>query len=221
MSTTTLLRKNLMALPGLFLIIFLIVHLAGNFQLLLPEEQAEIQFNLYSKFMTGNPLIKIISYALYASIIAHAIVSLIITIKNRKATGGRYAYDKRSTSSQWFSRNMGVLGTVILVFLIIHMRDFWYEYKFGSLPLDAEGNKDLFTIVVNAFGQWWYVLLYTVSMIALGFHLLHGFTSAFKTLGLFPPRFSSIIYYGGIGLSLILTAGFVIIPLLVFINYHT
>jgi len=209
-----------MAITGLFLILFLIVHLAGNFQLLLTQERAEIQFNIYSKFMTSNPLIKIISYALYASFLAHIVVSLIITIKNRKATGGRYAYDKRRASSHWFSRNMGVLGTIILVFLIIHMRDFWYQYRFGSLPMDAEGNKDMFTIVVNAFGQWWYVLLYVVAMVALGFHLLHGFTSAFKTLGLFPPRLSSLIYYSGIGLTLILTAGFIIIPLLVFINYH-
>ena len=210
-----------MALTGLFLILFLIVHLAGNFQLLLTKEQAEFQFNIYSRFMTSNLVIKTISYLLYASFIAHIVVSIIITVKNRKATGGRYAYDKRSSTSSWFSRNMGVLGTIILVFLIIHMRDFWYEYKFGALPLDAEGNKDLFRIVVSAFGQWWYVLFYVVAMIALGFHLLHGFTSAFKTLGFFPPRLAPIIYYAGIGLTLFLTAGFIIIPLLVYINYHT
>jgi succinate dehydrogenase / fumarate reductase cytochrome b subunit len=209
-----------MALTGLFLIVFLIVHLAGNFQLLLTKERAEIQFNIYSKFMTVNPLIKAISYLLYASFIAHIVVSVVITIKNQKAAGRRYAYDRRKASSRWFSRNMGILGTIILVFLIIHMRDFWYQYRFGNLPMDAEGNKDMFTIVVTAFGQWWYVLLYVVSMIALGFHLLHGFTSAFKTLGLFPARLSPIIYYGGMGLTLILTAGFIIIPLFVFFNYH-
>lgn len=221
MNTSTLIRKSLMALTGLFLVLFLVVHLAGNLQLLMPEAQAEIQFNVYTRFMTGNPLIKAISYLLYASIIGHAIVSLVITFQNRKASGGGYAYDRRGTASSWFSRNMGILGTIILIFLLIHMRDFWYVYKFGSLPMDAEGNKDLFTIVVSSFGQWWYVLLYVLSMVALGFHLLHGFSSAFKTLGLFPPRLSNVIYYFGIGFTLLLTAGFIVIPIFVFLNYHT
>ncbi len=220
--TTTLLHKNLMALTGLFLVVFLIVHLAGNLQLLLPAEEAAVQFNGYSGFMTGNPLIKTVSYLLYASILAHALISLIITIQNRKAAtaGGRYVYDRRKAVSPWHVRNMGILGSIILLFLIIHMKDFWYEYKFGSLPLDGEGNKDLYSIVVQAFGQPWYVALYVTSFIALGFHLLHGFTSAFKTLGAYPTRLLRLIYLVGIGLTLLLTAGFIIIPIVVCLNYH-
>ena len=220
---TTLLHKNLMALTGLFLVVFLIVHLAGNVQLLLPDEEAPARFNGYSGFMSSNPLVKTLSFLLYASIIAHVLMSLVITVQNRKAatTGGRYVVDRRRVASPWYSRYMGILGSIILLFLVIHVKDFWYQYKFSSLPLDGEGNKDLYAIVVQAFGQPWYIALYVVSFIALGFHLLHGFTSAFKTLGAYPPRLLRLIYFVGVGLTLLLTAGFIIIPIIVFLNHHT
>ncbi len=217
---TTLARKNLMALTGLFLCLFLVVHLVGNLQLLLPPEKAAVQFNLYSKFMTSNFFIKVISYLLYVSIVLHAVYALVITVKNRQAAGGGYAYDRRGTASPWYSRYMGILGTVILLFLVVHMKDFWFEYKFGSLPLDREGNKDLFSIVVESFGQLWYLGFYTVAFIALGYHLLHGVHSAFKTLGIYPRKLSNFLYYGGIGLTLILTVGFIVIPIFVFFKYH-
>lgn len=220
LDNSTLFRKVLMALTGLFLSLFLIVHLAGNLQLLLPPEQASASFNMYSKFMTSNLLIKLVSYGLYLSIILHAVLALVITLKNKKSAGGNYAYDQRGKVSNWYSRNMGVLGSIILLFLIVHMKDFWYEYKFGSLPLDVEGNKDLYSIVISAFAQPLYVVLYVVSCIALGYHLLHGVFSAFKTLGAYPNRLSSILYFLSVGLTIILTAGFVFIPIFVYLKYH-
>ena len=210
-----------MALTGLFLCLFLIVHLAGNLQLLLPAAEASLKFNQYSKFMTGNPLIKAISYLLYLSIIAHVVYAFVITLKNKQAAGDAYAYDRRHVSSTWYSRNMGVLGSIILLFLIVHMKDFWYQYKFGSLPVDDEGNKDLYSIVISAFGELWYIVLYVVAFIALGYHLLHGFHSAFKTLGTYPARLSRGLYYAGVGLTFALTTGFIIIPIFVYIKYHT
>lgn len=210
-----------MALTGLFLCLFLVIHLAGNLQLLLPPERAELQFNLYSKILSGNLIIKVISWLLFASIIAHSVYALVITLKNRRSAGGSYAFDRRRSASSWYSRNMGILGSIILIFLIVHLKDFWYVYSFGAVPLDAEGNKDLFTIVVAAFGNWWYVALNVIAFLALGFHLIHGFHSAFKTLGAYPDRLSRIIYYGGIGFSLALTAGFVFIPIYVFLTYHS
>ena len=220
--TTTLLRKNLMALTGLFLVVFLIVHLAGNIQLLLPDAEAPARFNGYSGFMSGNPLIRAVSLLLYASIVAHVLVSLIITIQNRRAAtaGGSYVVDRRTTASPWYSRNMGFLGSIVLLFLVIHVKDFWYAYKFSALPLDGAGNKDLHTVVVQAFGRPWYIALYIASFVALGFHLLHGFTSAFKTLGAYPTRLLRLIYFVGIGLTLLLTVGFIIIPIIVYLNHH-
>ncbi len=220
LENSTLFRKVLMALTGLFLSVFLIVHLAGNLQLLLPPDQASIQFNQYSKFMTSNLLIKIVSYVLYLSIILHAVLSLIITLKNKKSAGGGYAYDKRAKVSNWYSRNMGILGTIILLFLIVHMKDFWYEYKFGSLPMDAEGNKDLFSIVVSAFGEPLYVVGYIIAFVALGYHLLHGIFSAFKTFGAYPSRISSLLYFISTGLTILLTVGFIFIPIFIYLKYH-
>lgn len=210
-----------MALTGLFLCLFLAVHLAGNLQLLLPEDKAMIQFNLYSKILSGNYFIKAVSWLLFLSIALHSIYALIITIKNRKASGSAYAYDRRKVVSTWYSRNMGLLGSIILLFLIIHLKDFWYQYSYGALPLDEEGNKDLYSIVVSAYGRWWYVALNIIAFIALGYHLLHGFYSAFKTIGVYQSKLSKALYYLGVGFTLIITAGFIIIPLFVYFNYHT
>ncbi len=218
--TSTLIRKYLMALTGLFLCLFLVIHLAGNLQLLLPPERASAQFNLYSRILSGNILIKVISWVLFASIIAHSVYALLITLQNRKAAGSRYAYDKRQAASNWASRNMGFLGTVLFVFLVIHLGDFWFEYSFTEVPKDANGNKDLFSIVVRSYGQPWYIALNLLAFLALGFHLYHGFQSAFKTLGAFPTRLSRILYYAGVGFTIIMTLGFSIIPLFVYFQYH-
>ena len=114
----TLSRKNLMALTGFFLCLFLFIHLFGNLQLLLPAEVARWQFNFYSKQLSENILIELVSYVLFASILAHAIYALLITIQNRRSSGKRYEYDRRGVSSKWYSRKMGLLGTIILLFLI-------------------------------------------------------------------------------------------------------
>jgi len=220
MRQSTLIRKNIMALTGLFLCLFLVVHLLGNLQLLLPPEEAVQSFNSYSKFMTGNPVVKLIAYVLYLSIIVHSVYALIITLKNRKSAGGQYAFDKRTATSSWASRNMGVLGTILLLFLIIHMKDFWYEYKFGDMPLDDKGNKDLYAIVVAAYGELWYVSLNLIAFVALGYHLWHGFFSAFKTLGAYPHRLKKGLYWLSLLLTIVLTGGFILIPIYVYLTFH-
>jgi succinate dehydrogenase / fumarate reductase cytochrome b subunit len=219
--SSTLIRKNIMALTGLFLCLFLVVHLLGNLQLLLPPQDALSSFNSYSRFMTSNPVIKIISYLLYLSIIAHSVYALIITLKNRKSSGGNYVYDKRSRSSAWYSRSMGVLGTILLIYLIVHMKDFWYVYKFGDLPLDPEGNKDLYSIVIAAYGQLWYVVANVLAFVALGYHLWHGVFSAFKSFGAYPRRLYSGLKILSLILTVMLTAGFIFIPIYVYLNFHT
>ena len=207
-----------MAITGLFLCFFLVIHLLGNLQLLLPADQAADSFNNYSKLLSGNIFIKAVSYILYLSIIAHAIDALVITIKNKKSAG-KYAFDNRKKVSKWYSRNMGILGTVLLIFLVIHFKDFWYVYKFGGLPLDERGNKDLYTIVINAFSSWWYVALYVFSMLALGYHLLHGFKSAVRTLGLYHPRYARYVEVFGVAYSYAITIGFSVIPIFVHLTH--
>ena len=209
---TTLSRKNLMALTGLFLCLFLVVHLFGNLQLLLPVEVAQWQFNFYSKLLSENLFIELISYVLFASILAHILYALLITIKNRRANGRRYGHDRRGISSKWYSRKMGLLGTIILVFLIIHLRDFWYRLKFGHLPLDKDGQEDLYTLVITVYRSGWYVLIYVLCMVALGYHLLHGFFSAARTLGVYHPRYVNLVRTVGWVFSIGVSAAFAFIP---------
>lgn len=216
---STLMRKTLMALTGLFLCFFLVIHLLGNLQLLLPAVQAKESFNGYSQLLSGNIFIKIISYVLYTSLIVHCLDALVITLKNRK-TAGKYVIDKRGASSKWYSRNMGILGTLILIFLVFHFKDFWYQYKFGALPMDEYGHKDLYTIVIAAYQDWWYVLFYVLSMFALGYHLLHGFFSAARSLGVYHPKYVSWIRIFGRFYSYAITAGFAIIPIYVYLTQH-
>lgn len=212
---TTLTRKWLMCLTGLFLCFFLIIHFLGNLQLFLPVEKAPTQFNAYSHFLSGNILIKIVSYLLYTSILVHALDALFITLKNKKSSK-KYVRDQRHRASKWYSRNMGLLGTLILLFLVIHFKNFWYIYKFGSLPLDANGHKDLYVLVVTTFKEGWYVLIYVLSMIALCYHLIHGVHSAVRTLGLFNPKYIRWIKMIGIAYSVIISIGFAMMPLYIY-----
>jgi succinate dehydrogenase / fumarate reductase, cytochrome b subunit len=210
--SSTLSRKNLMALTGFFLCFFLVIHLFGNLQLLLPAAVARWQFNFYSKLLSENLFIEVISYVLFASILAHAIYALLITIQNRRANGKHYEYDRRSVSSKWYARKMGLLGTIILAFLIIHLRDFWYQLQFGHVPLDKDGQKDLYTLVVTVYHNGWYVLIYVLCMAALGYHLMHGFFSAARTLGFYNARYVKWIKVVGWVYSIGISLGFALIP---------
>lgn len=214
----TLSRKIVMAGTGLFLCFFLLIHFLGNTQLFLEPEHAQQSFNAYSHFLTGNPLVKAVSYVLYLSILGHAIYALIITSMNQKA-GGSYKRDNRGRASKWYSRNMGVLGVIILIFLVLHFQNFWYVYKFGEIGLDANGNKDLYTVVVTAFQELWLVVVYVIAMIALAYHLIHGITSGVRTLGLFHPKYARWINVFGIAYAVILCVGFALMPIYIYITH--
>jgi succinate dehydrogenase / fumarate reductase cytochrome b subunit len=218
MKQTTIQYKLVMAGTGLFLCFFLVIHLLGNLQLLLPVAEAKEQFNWYSHLLAGNMLIKVISWVLLISIIAHAVYALLLAAKTKKANGTKYVYDKRNEVSPWNSRNMGLLGTVILVFLVIHLKDFWYVSDFTTMVLDKQGYKDMYSVVILTFHQWWYVLIYEISFIALGFHLLHGFFSAARTLGLNHPKYAKLVRYTGWLYTAFITGGFMLIPIVVYFN---
>lgn len=127
-------KKYWMALTGLFLCLFLAGHLAGNLQLLIPD--GALQFNQYALFMTTNPAVKILSYLTYFSILFHAIDGILLTIQNKKARPVGYAKENPATNSGFASRNMAVLGTLILIFIITHMTNFWAKMHFDeNMPL--------------------------------------------------------------------------------------
>lgn len=202
-----------MALTGLFLILFLVVHLLGNLQLL--KSDGGESFNVYAAFMTSNPLIVAVSWINYTMIIFHVVWAIILTRRNRLARGVQ-GYAVIDNSSHWTSRNMGILGTFIFIFLIIHLRSFWYEMHWGGIPTATYAGveyKNLYAVVDAAYESAWFVLLYVVSMALLGFHLFHGFGSAFQTLGLNHVKYNRLIRSLGVGFSIIVPALFALIPL--------
>lgn len=213
-------QKLIMGLTGLFLVLFLVVHLIGNLQLLYPD-QGEA-FNVYAKFMTTNPLIKFTSYGLYFFILLHAVQGIILAAYNRKARGAdKYAVKAtRTTGTNAFAAsNMALLGILIFAFLSIHMGDFWWAMKQDQLDMvvyDGEAYQNLYTKVLASFKVWWIVLIYLIGQLALGFHLLHGFQSAFQTLGLNHRKYSGAIKTVGYAYSILIPLAFAIIPVVFF-----
>ena len=211
-------NKLLMSLTGLFLIIFLVVHLAGNLQLL--ADDGGEKFNMYTKFMTTNPLIKTVSYLLYTFILLHAIEGMMLWRKNRAARGPVGYAVRTGANSGFASRNMGWLGVIIFVFLVLHMWQFWFQMKIGGVGLVTYGNeavKDLYSPVSAAFSNWYFVVIYVISMIVIGLHLWHGFESSFQTLGLNHKKYTPVIRFVGKAYSVLIPAAFALIPVYFFI----
>ena len=208
-------RKYLMAITGLFLCSFLLIHLIGNVTLFTDP----VQFNEYTRFMSSNPLIRVMEIVLVVGFLAHIIDAIMLTKANKAAQPVKYAMDKKK--STWYSRNMGLTGTIILAFLILHLQSFWYGYKFGdvAMTLDSSGTdiKDMYTMVVAAFSQSWYSAIYVVAMILLGTHLNHGFQSAFQSMGLRHKKYTPAIKKAGTAFAVIITLGFISFPIYFYI----
>jgi succinate dehydrogenase / fumarate reductase cytochrome b subunit len=260
---SSLAKKYWMALTGLFLCVFLIGHLVGNLQLIYGDA---LQFNKYALFMQTNPAIKVLSYLTYISILFHAIDGIVLTVQNKKARPVKYAMNTPQKNSVWASRNMAVLGTLILVFIVTHMVNFWAKMHFDEkMPLQAitidmggmkqdlylttdggylpvqqveqgmveiknrteffdagakvkikEGYKDLHKVTVSFFKDPKFgliaTILYVVSMFVLAFHLMHGFASAFQSMGLNNPKYNALIKNFGKAFAIIVPLLFAIIP---------
>lgn len=246
--TSSIGKKVLMALTGLFLCTFLVVHLSGNLQLFNSDDG--YGFNTYAVFMTTFPVIKVISYGNYFLILFHAFWGLYITYKNKQARPVAYAVNKNSSSP--YSRNMAIFGVILLVYIAVHMGDFWYKYhNDNTLPYtayteqistgeitaaampdgytqevkklethdEAAGTKtvvvkDLYKVVAYAFQNIGLVIFYVIAMFALAFHLVHGFQSAFQSLGLRHAKYTPLIQ--GIGVwvfGILIPIGYAAMPL--------
>lgn len=215
--TSTIGQKILMALTGLFLVSFLFVHLSGNFQLFLSDGGQA--FNAYTKFMTTNTVIRVAEIILVAGFALHIYSALLLTRRNNKARGVGYKTYNENKNVSWFSKNMGLTGTIILVFLIVHLVNFWGRYKFGAPGMDAWGNKDMYAIVKQTFQvEWWFSIFYILAMFLLAFHLNHGFQSAFRTLGLNHNKYTPIVTGIGTVIAVLVPAGFAAIPLVFLIK---
>jgi succinate dehydrogenase / fumarate reductase, cytochrome b subunit len=224
---SSLAKKYWMGATGLFLCVFLVGHLAGNLQLFMTGPEGKTAFNEYAQFMTSNPAVKLLSWVTYISILFHAIDGLLLTIANKKARSQNYAYSDPAANSTWSSRNMGVLGTVLLVFIATHMQNFWWRMHFDAqIPMDNNGLKDLHKVVLDFFNPeenslaLVCLLFYVGSMAAISFHLMHGFQSAFQSLGLRHPKYTPIIQNIGKSFAIMVPLLFALIPIYLFLSQN-
>jgi succinate dehydrogenase / fumarate reductase, cytochrome b subunit len=214
-------RKTIMALTGLFLCLFLIVHLSANAILLLPEEMARGLYNAYSTTLRESPLIKLVAYALYASILLHSGYAVVLTWLNRRAKPTGYAVNHFRENSSWTSHNMGWIGGLILIFIVIHLANFWARIKLGigaEVGLDAEGYMDVYAVSYSLFQNPYYVLFYTILMIPLGLHLYHGLASGFRTLGFYHRKGSRLLAKVSLTYAAVISVGFGLIPVVVYLK---
>lgn len=213
-------RKFTMALTGLFLVVFLIGHLVGNISLLFND--GGLTFNAYAHFMKHNPIIKIGEVVMFLGFIIHIYQGICLVLSNKAARKQGYAVPNKNKKVTWQSKAMGPLGVVILLLLVWHLYEF-FRFKYfniESLGVDTAGNPDLYKLVHYEFGQegMLHVPLYGIFMLAIGFHLSHGFQSAFQSLGLNHKKYTPIIKSIGTAYSIIVPALFAAIPLAIFLG---
>jgi len=209
-------KKVVMSLAGIFLILFLLVHLGVN--LLVIASDDPMVYNKAAHFMGTNILIKIFEVVLFGGILLHILYALILQIQNWLARPKRHSKYNFSNTS-FFSKFMIHTAAIIGVFLVIHMIDFYFKAKFGhSEEIDLNGVKyhDFAAEVNQKFGMLQFVIFYLLSFLFLGFHLLHGFQSAFKTLGIHNTKYSLLINVTGIIYTVVVVIGFSLIPLIIY-----
>lgn len=227
-------RKLLMSITGLFLIMFLIVHLTLNSFLLLDGvfgfEEGQL-FNAGVHFMATNPMIKLIEPMLGIGFGVHIIYSLIISFQNMRARGSiKYQSGNATKDVEWASKNMLILGIAVFAFLVVHLANFWVKMK-GIVPWHAAEvefpfmgtmvtGENAYELVNATFGMLWVVVLYAVGSIALGFHLAHGFWSAFQTIGWNNKIWMKRLRVISLVLSWLIGAGFSVIAVAQYVFFQ-
>ena len=214
---STIGQKVLMSFTGLFLISFLLVHLIGNLMLFNADNGAI--FNAYAHFMSTAKIIRIAEIILVFAFGLHIYTAWQLTQHNHRTRSHDYICKRPDSNSSWTSRNMGVAGTIVLIFLVIHLHNFWFRYKFqADIPLVAGTNyKDMYWLVQEIFTkEWWFSIFYLVAMVFFGFHLTHGFESALQTLGINHRKYTPLLKKVGLILAIVIPGGFATMPIYFF-----
>jgi succinate dehydrogenase / fumarate reductase, cytochrome b subunit len=208
-SNSSIGKKFVMAVTGSFLIIFLIVHLIGNLTLYLGEEA----FNDYVLALDAvKPLIRIIELVLLAAFVFHIFNGVRLWLENKRANPKKYAINVGSDNSTFFSRTMFVTGSIVFIFLVIHLITFFYRFNFFD-PEGLANHHRYFDIVIGFLQMPWYSALYIIAMILLGFHLNHGFQSAFQTFGWNHKKYTPMIKAIGTIYAIFMAGAFTSIPI--------
>ena len=216
-------RKFLMSVTGLFLVSFIAVHLTVNLFLIL-DDTGKL-FNQGAHFMETNPLIRILEPILGLGFMIHIIWSFFLEYQNWRARPIKYSKKDVGDSSSWASRNMLVLGALVLVFLVMHIIDFYWVIRFTPQSLESTiiGGSEVdntYALVSDLFiNSTVYDIFYVIGAILLGFHLSHGFWSAFQTLGLSNQHWMKRLQFLGKVYAVIVAVGFSVIPLYFLIKF--
>lgn len=213
-------KKLVMATTGLFLVIFLVAHLAGNVSLLFDD--GGVAFNSYAHFMKHNKLIVASEVILFLGFIFHIVQGIKLVMANKSARPTAYAMSSQTKTENKNSKYMGPFGLVILAFLVLHLIDF-FRFKYFSTPpsmiVEGEEIADLYVIVKNTYqGSILHVIIYPVAMAVIGFHLNHGFQSAFQSLGINHPKYTPTIKCIGTAYSIAIPLAFALIPILIYVG---
>ncbi|HQW93812.1 MAG TPA: succinate dehydrogenase cytochrome b subunit [Ferruginibacter sp.] len=210
--TSSIGKKIIMGLTGLFLITFLVIHVGVNSCIFLNDGGET--FNTVAHFMSHNWILRFLEIGLFAALILHIVQGLVVWKQNSSARPVKYAVNAPGANSKWYSRSMGLLGTLLLFFLIIHVSKFFLDTK---IALYADGgahdaSHNLYAEMKAEFQKWWVVVIYIIGVISLFWHLIHGFQSAFQTLGINHKRYTPLIKMIGIGYSVIVCLLFALMP---------
>ncbi len=223
--TSSVGKKLVMGFTGIFLVLFLIVHVGLNACIWAaaydPNDQGEM-FNKAAHFMGSNVLPRILEIGLFAGFFLHIFQGYLLTLENRKKRSVGYAV-AYADGSKWYSRSMAILGTLLLMFLVMHIYHFWTPSRLGGIGsvqalAEVEYNgvmhHNLYAEMRNVFvGNTLIVALYVLACGSLAYHLLHGFQSAFKTIGIHNKKISGLINSVGVGFSIIVPLLFALMPL--------
>jgi len=209
-------RKFAMALSALFLIIFLLQHLTINFTSVFSENT----FNELSHFMGTNPLVQfVLQPVLMFGVAFHFIMGFVLEIKNRNSREVKYAKNNGAANSSWMSRNMIWSGLFILFFLGFHFYDFWIpEMNYKYMEMKPEDPDRYYEEVVHMFANPARVIIYSLSFVFLSLHLMHGFQSAFQSMGARHPKYTPAIQKLGKAYAILIPAGFIFIAIFHYVN---
>jgi len=220
--TSTIGKKIVVAVTGLFLVSFLVIHVSINSCIFkdafVPDDNGDM-FNRAADFMARTIVIRIMEYVLFIGFFIHIIQGLIVEFQNRAKRKIGYEVNLGNRGSKWYSRSMGLLGSILLIFLIIHWSHFWVPSRFTHAGLEVvpltngRASHDMFHLMKETFTHWWIVILYVVGCISLAWHLMHGFQSAFRTLGLHNKKYLNMVNAVGVGFSIIVPLLFALMPL--------
>ncbi len=211
--TTSVGQKLVMAITGLSLIGFLVVHCYVNALIFLDDSGGK--FVEAASFMSHNPIIRILEVGLILGFLVHIIQGLRLVFANAGKRKVKYKVKPGNATSKWYSRYMGILGTLLLLFLIIHMGHFWWPNRTGQFAEEA----DMFVKMKTVFQSPAIVAVYVVGCLSLAFHLTQGFYAAFQSMGWTSARYASLIRGVGIGFAIIVPLIFAAMPIWMHIHF--